>query len=146
MILSKFVRIIPNTKGYILCHTLNRCIVQIDETHLVNNELVAEKFSKMEVDYLSENDFFSNNPQKYIDATDYSERNITTIIINITEYCNFDCTYCYQNDFDSFNVITVELIQKIINYVEYVLRQGEKNIYVYFFGGEPLLFKKNFFN
>lgn len=131
MILSKFVRIIPNTKGSILCHTLNRCIVQIDETHLVNNELVAEKFSKMEVDYLSENDFFSNNPQKYIDATDYSERNITTIIINITEYCNFDCTYCYQNDFDSFNVITVELIQKIINYVEYVLRQGEKNLCIF---------------
>lgn len=145
MILSKFVRIIPNTKGYILCHTLNRCIVQIDETHLVNNELVAEKFSKMEVDYLSENDFFSNNPQKYIDATDYSERNITTITINITEYCNFDCTYCCQNDFDSFNVITVELIQKIINYVEYVLRQGEKTSMYISLVESHFCLKKEFF-
>lgn len=146
MILSKFVRVIPNSAGYILCHTLNRCIVQIKKTDYLDGKLILNNFSSDEISYLKENDFFSNSTKTYIEQTKNSARNITTITINITEHCNFGCTYCYQNDFESFNILQKSQIHRIIKYVEYVINQGEKNFYIYFFGGEPLLFKPIIFS
>ncbi|MCX7871010.1 MAG: radical SAM protein [bacterium] len=60
--------------------------------------------------------------------------NNLTLIIFPTEECNFRCTYCYEN----FRKIYIKeyVINGILNIVD---RYSSGNVYLSFFGGEPLL-------
>lgn len=144
MKLSQYVKIInsDNINTKILCHTLNRTIITLDEKYFINdNSINEELLSKIELEYLIKKNFFSNNVQKYLDATVNLKRKYTTITINVTEHCNLKCPYCYQNNFENEGTLTSKSINIIIDYIESVMRNGEQNFYIYFFGGEPLLYK-----
>ncbi len=67
------------------------------------------------------------------------------IFINPTMDCNFNCWYCYENKVKSSS-IDILTQKKIDNFISKILIDNCKlsNIYLSFFGGEPLLkFKQN---
>ncbi|HEY9188389.1 MAG: radical SAM protein [Candidatus Saccharicenans sp.] len=69
------------------------------------------------------------------------------IIINITEKCNCECSYCiygpsypstYKNNKNK--TINIDIIQKSLSYFSRFLNLNEqKELYIGFYGGEPLL-------
>ena len=59
------------------------------------------------------------------------------VTLTITESCNLNCTYCYENH-KSKNKMTLETAKKIIRN-EALATKGESLIEFDFFGGEPFL-------
>lgn len=57
-------------------------------------------------------------------------------IVHLTEKCNLNCTYCYENKKNS--EISFENIQ---NLIEYEISQNNKKSIISFYGGEPTLKK-----
>ena len=141
---SKYIRIFKLDEGYALCNTLNSCIVKVDNDVIQNNIINGDKLDSSELDFLAKNGFFSDS----IDIFPFKvkkNRDHTTITINITEKCNFSCPYCYQNDYKDFHIISEETIDIIIFYINDIIKKGVQNLYVYFFGGEPLLYKNKIY-
>lgn len=63
-----------------------------------------------------------------------------SIVLNVAETCNMRCTYCFA-DHGAYNtgqkIMTREVANKA---VDFLARKTKENfLYVYFFGGEPLL-------
>ncbi len=52
--------------------------------------------------------------------------------------CNFDCSYCYQGDYElTGKVVSTGVTDSFFNYIDTVFSQRKK--YITLFGGEPLL-------
>lgn len=58
-------------------------------------------------------------------------------VIHLTDQCNLRCKYCYENKKNS--EISFENIKKLINYI---VRQKDEYVQLYFYGGEPLIKKQ----
>lgn len=141
MKLEKYVKVIDFNQEKILCNTINKSIVTIKEDMIKKGNLLTDKFKREEIDYLENNGFINNifNKNNFNDNLKIP----TTIIINITENCNINCLYCYQNNFHSKNsVISKNTVKFVLKYVNKIIDLGQKEFYIYFFGGEPLIFKE----
>ena len=57
-------------------------------------------------------------------------------IIHLTDSCNLNCTYCYENK--KIKNISFESIKAIC---DYEINQNSKYVNIVFYGGEPLLQK-----
>ena len=57
-------------------------------------------------------------------------------ILHLTDYCNLNCKYCYENKREK--ELSIENIKAII---DYEIKQKNKNSNIVFYGGEPLLKK-----
>ena len=67
-------------------------------------------------------------------------------VINITDLCNLDCSYCYRLTKESRRVSSIEGLKEIADFIAKISQKREdKNIAVTFFGGEPLLYPENIF-
>lgn len=139
---SRYVDIIENGNETILCNTLTQEIVTVDSKKMKSKTEISSEISEDERKYLFENGFIHGDLESYKQKTINLKRDLVTITINITEDCNFSCTYCYQNDFLSKNVITDQTINNIMQYILDIAQLGVRRLYIYFFGGEPLLYKK----
>lgn len=71
---------------------------------------------------------------EYIESKSESRRYVT---ITMTEACNLDCTYCYENH-KSKNTISIETLKKIIK-KEMMADNGYNAVEFDLFGGEPFL-------
>ena len=58
-------------------------------------------------------------------------------VIHLTDKCNLNCTYCYENK--KSNDIDFENIKLI---VDNEIKKEAKSTIIYFYGGEPLLQRK----
>ena len=67
--------------------------------------------------------------------TDYANRKYVTI--TLTEACNLDCTYCYENH-KSKNAISLETLKEIVKR-EMTANNGYIDVEFDLFGGEPFL-------
>ncbi len=68
-----------------------------------------------------------------IDAVDYSEPVLRSLVLLVSEACNFDCTYCYG----SYGTRQKKMnIETAIRAIDLSLELGIRDIV--FFGGEPL--------
>lgn len=62
------------------------------------------------------------------------------IIINPTMNCNFKCWYCYENHIKS-SKMSEDIIKKVYKLIDNVSsKEQTKNLYLSWFGGEPLLY------
>ncbi|WP_291067088.1 radical SAM/SPASM domain-containing protein [Empedobacter sp. UBA5036] len=62
------------------------------------------------------------------------------IIINPTMNCNFKCWYCYENHIKS-SKMSEDIINKVYKLIDNVTsKEKTKNLYLSWFGGEPLLY------
>lgn len=63
-----------------------------------------------------------------------------TFTIETASNCNFECTYCYQNDKGSRQKLTREVAQAAVEYiVASTTKYGGEAVLVNFIGGEPML-------
>lgn len=80
--------------------------------------------------------------QKYLDFIDsrYGDEVQIFYVPNYT--CNFNCTYCYQNEYQNeIPVFSTEVMDAFFEYVSNNFKG--KNKYITLFGGEPLLNSEN---
>lgn len=72
-------------------------------------------------------------------STDHDE-SFFNIIINPTMNCNFKCWYCYENHIKS-SKMSQDMIEKVYRLIDNVTSSKKiKNLYLSWFGGEPLLY------
>jgi len=74
---------------------------------------------------------------------EYLNNNIEELIIQLTQNCNLQCSYCpYMGGYDNRNhsekTVPIEIIKKGIDYL-FSHSQNTKRIAIAFYGGEPLL-------
>lgn len=75
---------------------------------------------------------------KYLDFIDSREEDEVQLFFVPNYSCNFACTYCYQDEYNSTNQeLTIEVIDAFFRYVN-INFSGRKR-YLTIFGGEPLL-------
>lgn len=98
-------------------------------TNLIDSEL--KKFLN-ENNFLITKDVFSKYLNNLLDYND----SLLNIIIMPTEYCNFNCTYCYEKKDKIF--MKEEYYTGIINYILENYHNKE-SICINWFGGEPTL-------
>lgn len=141
MQLSKYVYILPLNSCVIIFNTINSCIVELETKYLKELNVLTEMLSKEESQYLIENKFFIDEADALNEFTSIDELNSLNIIISLTENCNLQCKYCYQNNLNSTNLIELQTIDKIIEYIKKVIYKNTniKKIFFDLIGGEPLL-------
>lgn len=66
------------------------------------------------------------------------------IFLNMTDACNFRCSYCYEKDCKKTNYMSIENAKKFCDFLDnkknILLKMKNKNgIHIHFFGGEPTL-------
>lgn len=107
------------------------------------DEIISERYSDLEeyqakgylTDELSEKKLYT---EKYLDFTDARDDDEVQIFFVPWYSCNFDCSYCYQAEYDNkFSIPTKEVIDSFFQYVNNEFKDRKK--YITLFGGEPLL-------
>lgn len=73
-----------------------------------------------------------DNLEFYIDRSD---EEINYFILNLTNKCNLDCSYCFEKNKDNYDMNPM-VLDKFINFV---IKRELKEISIRLFGGEPLL-------
>ncbi len=71
-------------------------------------------------------------------STDQDDK-FFNIIINPTMNCNFKCWYCYESHIKDSKMST-QMIEKVYRLIDNVTTRNIENLYVSWFGGEPLLY------
>ena len=72
----------------------------------------------------------------------YCEKGIT-VYIAPTMNCNFSCFYCFEGKEKCKNIMSLEVEDAIVNFLE---KNSEQEIFIIWFGGEPLLGAKQIFS
>ncbi len=70
------------------------------------------------------------------------KRDILTVTILVTSRCNFDCPYCFEKGKLEDEDLTIERAELVCKWIIKKAETGNfKNVFVSFYGGEPLLKK-----
>lgn len=69
------------------------------------------------------------------------ENKFISITIEVSNSCNLDCVYCYENDKGTRGCISNEIISYILVYLENVMQLSNADLGIRFIGGETLLAK-----
>lgn len=64
-----------------------------------------------------------------------------SLTIAPTLACNFDCDYCYQNEYRTKNVMNQDVQAAVLRFVDRLFSIGRTNVNLCWYGGEPLLCK-----
>lgn len=93
-----------------------------------NGYLIEEEIDELKILKFSSNSYKYNNE-------------VLSLTIAPTMACNFRCTYCYQEQEEGKRAtMSREVLEGIYNYVQSSIRRLDE-IYIIWFGGEPLLAK-----
>jgi len=69
-----------------------------------------------------------------------ADEELLSILIAPTMACNFDCPYCFEHHGSGSGLMGKEIQDAIIQFVEASVKERHhKHLFVYWFGGEPLL-------
>lgn len=107
------------------------------------NEIISGKFTQTEeyqakgylADEQSEKKLYT---EKYLDFIETRDNDEVQIFFVPWYSCNFECSYCYQAEYDNkFSIPTKEIIDSFFQYVNNEFKNRKK--YITLFGGEPLL-------
>lgn len=125
----------------ILLYKIDSQIKSQTQLSLIENEFYAL--------LVSEKQIFCSDIIEKADEIRKSEKldnnlSITSIVINLSYMCNFNCTYCYQRDFSNKNeYIDVSKVKKIIEFLDFfhstnnIIRLKLQSVTIS--GGEPLI-------
>lgn len=65
------------------------------------------------------------------------------VTIEMSSLCNLNCLYCYENDKGTREEISDNVLEKVIIYIQHVIKKNDINsVNIGFIGGELLLHKK----
>lgn len=82
----------------------------------------------------ADDDYFSVRKLRFLEGA-FSRRGLT-LTVAITRSCNFACSYCYEKDRRGA-VMSEEIAQKLLKFID--LYKKEDDLYLVWYGGEPLL-------
>jgi uncharacterized protein len=159
MILGKFTNIIKierDKNKYVLLNALSGAvdIASKEEIAMINDfkengkplpfslmsQLAARRYlfvnTKEEERYIKE---------KYDEFLSLRDQVDIQFLLSMTYSCNFDCSYCYQKNFDKkYDYISKEKIDDFFIFASEVTKtRKNKNYYITLFGGEPFLKTKD---
>ena len=141
---SKFNHIckLPNSDEYLLFNFMTGSMLKLNQE--TNNKMKDIKLlNKDEITMLKENgflieDFDEIDYLKFGNKLNCADEELLSILIAPTMECNFNCPYCFEHHGKGF--MTEEIQNEIITFIENSLKtHNHKNLFVYWFGGEPLL-------
>jgi uncharacterized protein len=113
-----------------------------------SNEIISGDFTDLDeykekgyiTDEQSEKKLYT---EKYLDFIDTRDADEIQIFFVPWYSCNFNCSYCYQAEYDNkFSIPTKEIIDSFFQYVDNEFKNRKK--YITLFGGEPLLQGKKY--
>ena len=136
---------------YVIANTLTRSIIEVDSDSLLDLKerdsdsllkLTAEEYKNcidmgfIVPDFLNENEFLNHvlsrerlNPTDLISYLMYSS------------HCNFACKYCYEIGQIEEKTMETNTVENLLEWYKYRLENGDfKGLYLFLYGGEPLLF------
>jgi uncharacterized protein len=161
--LSRYVKCIDRKDGVLIYHTLFGNPILISESDYLKlvktNDIEDGMFNNPIFEYLKKNFFI--HPKGYEEykiiaeeikdretksSTGYLFRQLQLIM---TRSCNFRCTYCYERDMniknsgnlknDSNNSMSFTVADKAINNALHITKKHDNELFIEFFGGEPLI-------
>lgn len=149
MELDRYVKIVDLAHEELaLFNEVNKALIKIDKKYLNKNQL-SESLNDENKKILSDYGFIGDNNKNVMDGLirEYNNDSKTLILsIELTRNCFFGCSYCYENGMRSKVIISKDVMDEIIKYVESIFNKKEITLFkVSFIGGEPLLVKKEFF-
>lgn len=148
---NNYVEIISKKNKYILFNKINGCIILYDKEKIQkkNNDFYILDSSLDNINFLSDNQFFDENAliqkeiREKLNTPNLGDQIILTV--SVTEQCNLQCAYCYQNQWNKTNIIDYKSnMKKIEEYIGELIQkcsETEMTLTVWFIGGEPLLRK-----
>lgn len=148
---SKYVRIV-NTDNYIYAYSFlagNLLVIyneyerSIFEAVLQGEDVEPCSFT----DQLYQGYFVFKQDENEEELVEFLYHNNThrsndlTVILILSELCNFRCTYCYE-EYDK-HIMSDEIKDGTLSFIaKYVADNGIKQVTISWFGGEPSLFKE----
>lgn len=154
--ISNYIEIIGYKKdSYILYNKINGTIVQVslDSIKEVNDSYFFDKLSLEDELFLEKNDFFISDSVAQSIILKYNIPFVskqTSIVLSVTEQCNLNCDYCYQQSWNKKEALEDEkYLTLAINYLREIipkLKLLNSKLNIYFMGGEPLLKKTLIYN
>jgi len=82
-------------------------------------------------------------PNSDIEKYDFRFSKINSLIIKVTNRCNLDCAYCYENVSRKGKDMTIDVFKSIID--KTLNSTEDKKVNVIFHGGEPTLLKNEWY-
>lgn len=139
---SKFIKVFEfDEENVILLHTFNGAVALVRKNFLNGLENLSDDI----IYNLNNMEFLDSDDEILAKEKHFLNNFITTnlkIIIELTDKCNFKCSYCYQNEWSKVNLLSEKNALLIIEYIKNVIKTHDyKELDIDFFGGEPLLQK-----
>ncbi len=132
---------VKNSSNYFIVNSLSGNADIIDEA--LFNEFITGNFTDCEeiaakgylVDEREEKKLFKD---KYLTFIDNREIDEIQIFFVPWYACNFACSYCYQDEYQSPTIkLSTEIIDAFFSYID--INFADRKKYITIFGGEPLL-------
>lgn len=136
--------------NFIVYSPLSGAVIVLNENKYI--KMLECVLNKDVFDY-EDNDFFNLMIDKKVFMDDFVDEsllvrgiyeeqilrsNMLEIMLIVTRQCNFRCIYCGQPHLDE--KMDEETYDSVLNFIkDQIIKYGYKNLYVTFFGGEPLI-------
>ena len=133
---------LDGTNDYLLYNFLTGALLKIDEESCRKLESI-ELLSKEEKKLLLDNGFIIDNFDeiqylKFGNKLACTDNELLSILIAPTMECNFRCPYCFEHH--GTGMMSRDVQDEIISFIEAsIINNKHKQLFVYWFGGEPLL-------
>lgn len=148
---SKFALFVKKDNGnYVVYSSMSGAVIVFNQELYVK---MLEDVIKKDIFEYQDNDFFNLMLDKKIFIDDYVNEDLMVrgmyeeqivrshsleLMLIVTRQCNFRCIYCGQPHLDE--KMNEAIYDSILNFIkEQILKHGYTNVYVTFFGGEPLI-------
>ncbi|NUU97549.1 hypothetical protein XO11_04520 [Marinitoga sp. 1138] len=141
----------PINDNIVIFNTLTRNLISLEKdlyekifisNEKSNNILVDEKNELYKLDFLIKDKQIEKKRMKYVLQKNKYTKDLFSVFISLTERCNFECTYCYQdiNNKKEFSYLTKEKWKILYKYLTNTIEKNNvSSMAIVLFGGEPLL-------
>ena len=133
-------------KRWIIYNNLTSAMIEVSEP--IYNELINNRFLSLTTQEASALERASFLVKKEVDELGClvekkeeirQSNSVIGLQILPTYACNFKCSYCYEGQEHSHDIISQETMSEIVRWIKDTIRLNTKVLNVQWFGGEPLL-------
>ena len=134
---------VPDEQSWILYNFLSGAMIQLDEENKsIYEQILQDDAYASEKALLTENGFLVDYDElafiRVANKRACADKKTLSLLIAPTMGCNFSCPYCFE--YHRAGVRSKEVQDQIIQFIsDSVKKNHHEHIFVYWFGGEPLL-------